>query len=56
MLDILTRLATRVAWIPLGYIGLRAIVAGLEEWYRKSELSSDRGGLLTGQAAPTPTR
>ncbi|WP_232839860.1 M48 family metallopeptidase, partial [Nocardia aurea] len=49
MLDILTRLATRVAWIPLGYIGLRAIVAGLEEWYRKSELSSDRGGLLTGQ-------
>ncbi|MFI6291642.1 M48 family metallopeptidase [Nonomuraea sp. NPDC050790] len=49
MLDILTTLATRVAWIPLGYIGLRAIVAGLEEWYRKSELSSDRGGLLTGQ-------
>ena len=49
MLDILTRLATRVAWIPLGYIGLRAIVAGLEEWYRKSELSSDRGGLLCGQ-------
>ncbi|GAA3103232.1 hypothetical protein GCM10020001_020510 [Nonomuraea salmonea] len=49
MLDILTRLATRVAWIPLGYIGLRAIVAGLEEWYRKSELSSDRGGLLVGQ-------
>jgi len=49
MLDILTRLATRVAWIPLGYIGLRAIVAGLEEWYRKSELSADRGGLLCGQ-------
>lgn len=49
MLDILTRLAVRVAWIPLGYIGLRAIVAGLEEWYRKSELSADRGGLLCGQ-------
>ena len=49
MLDILTRLATRVAWIPLGYIGLRAIVAGLEEWQRKSELSADRGGLLAGQ-------
>ncbi|MGW4422742.1 M48 family metallopeptidase [Streptosporangium sp. NPDC004631] len=49
MLDILTRLATRVAWIPLGYIGLRAIVAGLEEWHRKSELSADRGGLLCGQ-------
>lgn len=49
MLLILTRLATRVAWIPLGYIGLRAIVAGLEEWFRKSELSCDRGGLLCGQ-------
>ena len=49
MLLILTRLATRVAWIPLGYIGLRAIVAGLEEWFRKSELSADRGGLLCGQ-------
>jgi Zn-dependent protease with chaperone function len=49
MLLILTRLATRVAWIPLGYIGLRAIVAGLEEWFRKSELSCDRGGLLVGQ-------
>ncbi|GII05222.1 M48 family metallopeptidase [Planobispora takensis] len=49
MLDILTRLAARVAWIPLGYIGLRAIVAGLEEWHRKSELSADRGGLLVGQ-------
>nr|PZN40720.1 MAG: peptidase M48 [Actinomycetota bacterium] len=49
MLLVLTRLATRVAWIPLGYIGLRAIVAGLEEWFRKSELSCDRGGLLCGQ-------
>ncbi|GAB2456258.1 M48 family metallopeptidase [Streptosporangium sandarakinum] len=49
MLDIMTRLASRVAWIPLGYIGLRAIVAGLEEWQRKSELSADRGGLLCGQ-------
>ena len=28
---------------------LRAIVAGLEEWFRKSELSADRGGLLCGQ-------
>ncbi|TDQ46856.1 M48 family metallopeptidase [Actinorugispora endophytica] len=49
MLLALIRLATRVAWIPLGYIGLRAIVAALEEWYRKSELSCDRAGLLAAQ-------
>ncbi|MFC7330034.1 M48 family metallopeptidase [Marinactinospora rubrisoli] len=49
MLLALIRLATRVAWIPLGYIGLRAIVTALEEWYRKSELSCDRAGLLAGQ-------
>jgi hypothetical protein len=35
--------------MPLGYIGLRAIIWGLEEWYRKSELSCDRAGLLAGQ-------
>ncbi|PSL03601.1 Zn-dependent protease with chaperone function [Haloactinopolyspora alba] len=45
----LTNLALRVAWIPLGYVGLRAIVVALEEWHRKSELSSDRAGLLTAQ-------
>lgn len=49
MLYGLTRLAARVAWIPLGYIGIRAIVAALEEWERKSELSADRAGLLAGQ-------
>ncbi len=49
MLLALIRLATRVAWIPLGYIGLRAIVAALEEWFRKSELSCDRAGLLAAQ-------
>ncbi|AYY13563.1 M48 family peptidase [Actinobacteria bacterium YIM 96077] len=45
----LTNLATRVAWLPLGYFGLRAIVLALEEWQRKSELSCDRAGLLTLQ-------
>jgi hypothetical protein len=35
--------------MPIGYIGLRAIVWGLEEWFRKSELSCDRAGLLVGQ-------
>ncbi|MBB6172816.1 Zn-dependent protease with chaperone function [Nocardiopsis mwathae] len=49
MLLALINLAARVAWIPLGYIGLRAIVTALEEWYRKSELSCDRAGLLAAQ-------
>ena len=49
MLLALIRLATRVAWVPLGAIGLQAIVAALEEWYRKSELSCDRAGVLAAQ-------
>src|SRR5690349_5378078 len=49
MLYHLILLAARIAWMPLGYIGLRAIIWGLEEWYRKSELSCDRAGLLAGQ-------
>ena len=49
MLFHLIRLATRIAWMPIGYIGLRAIIWGLEEWQRKSELSCDRAGLLAGQ-------
>src|SRR5215471_17361919 len=49
MLYHLTRLATRLAWFAIGYIGLRVIIAGLEEWYRKSELSCDRAGVLGGQ-------
>jgi Zn-dependent protease with chaperone function len=49
MLFHLINLAARIAWMPLGYLGLRAIIWGLEEWYRKSELSCDRAGLLAGQ-------
>jgi Zn-dependent protease with chaperone function len=49
MLFHLTRLAARLAWFAIGYIGLRVIIAGLEEWYRKSELSCDRAGVLVGQ-------
>src|SRR6266496_333052 len=49
MLFHLINLARRVAWMPLGYLGLRAIIWALEEWYRKSELSCDRAGLLAGQ-------
>jgi hypothetical protein len=49
MLLWLITLAARIAWMPIGYIGLRAIIWGLEEWFRKSELSCDRAGLLAGQ-------
>ena len=49
MLFHLINLARRIAWMPLGYLGLRAIIWGLEEWFRKSELSCDRAGLLAGQ-------
>ncbi|MFF0966973.1 M48 family metallopeptidase [Streptomyces sp. NPDC003703] len=45
----LTSLAVRVAWIPLGNIAIMAIVTALREWFRKSELSADRAGLLVGQ-------
>ncbi|MCQ0022689.1 M48 family metallopeptidase [Streptomyces somaliensis DSM 40738] len=45
----LTDLALRVAWIPLGNVAVMAVVAALREWFRKSELSADRAGLLVGQ-------
>ncbi|MGV9564210.1 M48 family metallopeptidase [Streptomyces sp. NPDC003480] len=45
----LTNLAVRVAWIPLGSLAITAIVTALREWFRKSELSADRAGLLVGQ-------
>lgn len=45
----LTTLAVRVAWIPLGNVAIMAIVTALREWFRKSELSADRAGLLVGQ-------
>src|SRR6202522_3030685 len=49
MLYNLIQLAQRIAWMPIGYLGLRAVIWGLEEWFRKSELSCDRAGLLAGQ-------
>jgi Zn-dependent protease with chaperone function len=49
MLLWLIQLAGRIAWMPIGFIGLRAIIWGLEEWFRKSELSCDRAGLLACQ-------
>jgi Zn-dependent protease with chaperone function len=49
LLDRLLRLQRSVAWVPLGVIGLRAVIAALYEWQRKTELSCDRAGLLVGQ-------
>ena len=48
MLLWLIGLAARIAWTPISF-GIQAIVWGLEEWFRKSELSCDRAGLLAGQ-------
>ncbi|MFD6150972.1 M48 family metallopeptidase [Streptomyces sp. NPDC060243] len=45
----LTTMALKVAWIPLGGVAINALVAALREWFRKSELSADRAGLLVGQ-------
>ncbi|ARZ70151.1 M48 family metalloprotease [Streptomyces sp. HU2014] len=45
----LTNFALKVAWIPLGNLAVMAIVTALREWFRKSELSADRAGLLVGQ-------
>lgn len=49
VLLILTTLSTTLLSIPLGGLALRAIVAALWEWARKSELSGDRAGLLACQ-------
>ncbi|WP_030760996.1 M48 family metallopeptidase, partial [Streptomyces sp. NRRL F-2664] len=45
----LTNLALKVAWIPLGNVAVMTLVTALREWFRKSELSADRAGLLVGQ-------
>ncbi|MFD5879788.1 M48 family metallopeptidase [Streptomyces yangpuensis] len=45
----LTNLALKVAWIPLGNVAIMTLVTALREWFRKSELSADRAGLLVGQ-------
>ena len=49
MLYHLVNLAARLALVPFAWVGLKAVIWGLEEWYRKSELSCDRAGLLAGQ-------
>lgn len=49
MLLIVTNLTTSWSWNPVSAVGLRAVSAALAEWYRKSELSCDRAGLLCTQ-------
>ncbi|MHB1596895.1 MAG: M48 family metallopeptidase [Streptosporangiaceae bacterium] len=49
MLFHLVRLASRLALVPFAWVGLKAVLWGLEEWHRKAELSADRAGLLAGQ-------
>ncbi|WP_040768127.1 M48 family metallopeptidase [Tsukamurella sp. 1534] len=49
MLMHLLRLAGSFGWMPIGGWALRAMVAALMEWQRKSELSGDRAGLLCVQ-------
>jgi len=56
MLYYLVALAARLALVPFAWIGLKAVIWSLEEWHRKSELSSDRAGLLAGQDVPAARR
>jgi len=49
LLTVLVRLSTTLFAVPIGLLGARAIMAGLMEWNRKSELSADRAGLLAAQ-------
>ncbi|TDD45196.1 M48 family peptidase [Kribbella antibiotica] len=45
----LMRLTGAMNWMPIGALGIRAIIAALHEWSRKAELSGDRAGLLAVQ-------
>ena len=49
MLLRLINIQNSMGWLPVGYWGIRAIIAALLEWFRKAELSCDRAGLLCGQ-------
>ncbi|OOK73434.1 peptidase M48 family protein [Mycobacterium kansasii] len=52
----LMRLARSFGVVPVGGWALRAIIAALLEWQRKSELSGDRAGLLCSQDLDTAIR
>ncbi len=49
MLFHLLNLVGVLGWLPVGGLGLRAVIAALREWQRKAELSGDRAGLLAVQ-------
>lgn len=49
MLFHLLNLVGVLGWLPVGGLGLRALIAALREWQRKAELSGDRAGLLAVQ-------
>jgi Zn-dependent protease with chaperone function len=49
MLYNLILLVQRLALLPFVWIGLKAVIWGLEEWHRKAEMSCDRAGLLATQ-------
>jgi Zn-dependent protease with chaperone function len=49
MIIILTNVALRMAWFPIGSVVLYGVLAALYEWWRKAELSADRAGLLACQ-------
>ncbi len=49
MLLRLLQLRLSMSWTPMSALGLRAIIAALNEWFRKAELSCDRAGLLCCQ-------
>ncbi|WP_051551614.1 M48 family metallopeptidase [Nocardioides sp. URHA0020] len=56
MLQRLLQFSGVLTAIPLTGLGIRAIVAALYEWSRKSELSADRAGLLATQDPATAFR
>ncbi|MFD1149281.1 M48 family metallopeptidase [Saccharothrix hoggarensis] len=45
----LMQLQYGLGWMPAGYWAIRAVIAALCEWYRKTELTCDRAGLLCVQ-------
>jgi Zn-dependent protease with chaperone function len=56
LLQRLLQLSGVLVAIPIGGLGVRAIVAALHEWARKAELSADRAGLLATQDPATAFR
>ncbi|WP_182524892.1 M48 family metallopeptidase [Nocardioides dongkuii] len=56
LLQRLIQLSGLLSTIPIGGLGVRAIMAALHEWSRKAELSADRAGLLATQDPATAFR